>query len=173
MKKLLTALALAVSGSAYAAPISAAIAIPDEFILVNFAGSGLDWVYAGPVAAHEFGFNEVAPSSYRAGEGWRAATASEWAAHPLWNDFIAAGNPCGIASATTFADHSCYIYASEYWSSFSHVDAQDLAGRYGVRITPLEAQPWGITEFVVIDPSGVCWHIGQNTPGLEPVGRLP
>ena len=49
----------------------------------------------------------------------------------------------------------------------------DLAGRYGVRITPVTAQPWGITEFVLIDPCGVCWHIGQNTPGFEPVGRLP
>jgi uncharacterized glyoxalase superfamily protein PhnB len=55
----------------------------------------------------------------------------------------------------------------------AHVVAQDLAGRYGVRITPVTAQPWGITEFVVTDPSGVCWHIGQNTPGFEPVGRLP
>jgi hypothetical protein len=59
----------------------------------------------------------------------------------------------------------------EAWRA--HVDAQDLAGRYGARITPLTAQPWGIPEFVVIDPSGVCWHIGQNTPGFVPVGRLP
>ncbi len=55
----------------------------------------------------------------------------------------------------------------------AHVDAQDLAGRYGSRITPVKAQPWGITEFVLIDPCGVCWHIGQNTPGFEPVGRMP
>jgi hypothetical protein len=55
----------------------------------------------------------------------------------------------------------------------AHIDAQDLAGRYGVRITPVTAQPWGITDFTVTDPSGVCWHIGQNTPGFEPVGRLP
>lgn len=55
---------------------------------------------------------------------------------------------------------------------FAHVQAQDLAGRYGVRITPLVEQPWGITEFVVIDPAGVCWHIGQNTAGFAPVGRL-
>ncbi|OGB91360.1 MAG: glyoxalase [Burkholderiales bacterium RIFCSPLOWO2_12_FULL_67_210] len=55
----------------------------------------------------------------------------------------------------------------------AHVDAQDLAGRYGVRVTALEAQPWGITEFVLIDPAGVCWHIGQNTPGFEPVSRTP
>ena len=54
---------------------------------------------------------------------------------------------------------------------FDHVKTQDLAGRYGVRVTALERQPWGITEFVVIDPAGVCWHIGQNTPGFAPVGR--
>lgn len=55
----------------------------------------------------------------------------------------------------------------------AHVEAQDLAGRYGARLTPLVEQPWGITEFVLIDPSGVCWHIGQNTPDFPPTGRLP
>jgi uncharacterized glyoxalase superfamily protein PhnB len=54
----------------------------------------------------------------------------------------------------------------------AHVDAQRLDQRYGARITPMVEQPWGITEFVVIDPVGVCWHIGQNTPGFVPVGRL-
>ena len=55
----------------------------------------------------------------------------------------------------------------------AHVEAQDLDGRYGARLTPLVEQPWGITEFVLIDPSGVCWHIGQNTPDFPPTGRLP
>lgn len=55
----------------------------------------------------------------------------------------------------------------------AHVEAQDLAGRYGARLTPLVEQPWGITEFVLIDPTGVCWHIGQNTPDFPPTGRLP
>lgn len=54
---------------------------------------------------------------------------------------------------------------------FAHVQEQDLAKRHGARVTPLVDQPWGITEFVVIDPVGVCWHIGQNTPGFAPVGR--
>lgn len=54
----------------------------------------------------------------------------------------------------------------------AHVQSSDLAGRYGARVTALVEQPWGITEFVVIDPAGVCWHIGQNTPGFVPVGRL-
>ena len=54
----------------------------------------------------------------------------------------------------------------------AHVDAQRLEHRYGVRITPVVEQSWGITEFVVIDPAGVCWHIGQNTPGFAPVGGV-
>ena len=51
--------------------------------------------------------------------------------------------------------------------------AQDLTGRCGARLTPLVEQPWGVTEFVLIDPSGVCWHIGKNTPDFPPTGRLP
>ncbi|MCD6077657.1 MAG: Lactoylglutathione lyase [Ramlibacter sp.] len=45
----------------------------------------------------------------------------------------------------------------------------DLPGRYGVKVTETTEQPWGITEFVVIDPAGVCWHVGQNTPGFRRV----
>jgi len=56
---------------------------------------------------------------------------------------------------------------------FSHVRTADLAGMFGVQVTPLVDQPWGMTEFVVIDPSGVCWHIAQNIPGFQPVGRFP
>jgi len=55
----------------------------------------------------------------------------------------------------------------------SQVDQTNLVGRYGVRVTPVVEQAWGITEFTLNDPSGVCWCIGQNTPGFTPVGRLP
>lgn len=55
----------------------------------------------------------------------------------------------------------------------AHVDQADLVGRYGARITPVVEQPWGITDFTLTDPSGVCWRIGQTTPGFTPVGRLP
>jgi uncharacterized glyoxalase superfamily protein PhnB len=37
-----------------------------------------------------------------------------------------------------------------------------FAGRYGVRIIPPADQPWGMRDFVVIDPTGVLWRIGQN-----------
>ncbi len=73
-----------------------------------------------------------------------------------------------------FAENlAMHLLVHDVHAWFAHVAAQDLVGRYGAHVTPVQAQPWGITEFVVIDPSGVCWHIGQNTPGFQPVGRLP
>lgn len=66
-----------------------------------------------------------------------------------------------------------HLLVDDVQAWMAHVQAQELAGRFGVHVTAIQAQPWGITEFVVIDPSGVCWHIGQNTPGFQPMGILP
>ena len=131
MKKILLSLALAtgVFSNAQAVIIDSSTAIPTANILSNFNNSGLDWVYAGPIAPNEWGAGNIQPASYRAAEGWRTATAAEWAAHPLWNDFIAPGNPGGIVSPWgATINHTNYLYASEYWSNFSHVDVGDFAG---------------------------------------------
>lgn len=42
---------------------------------------------------------------------------------------------------------------------------QQLVERYGVRADPPEDRPWGMRDFVLIDPSGVLWRIGTN---IEP-----
>ncbi|MBS0592194.1 MAG: PEP-CTERM sorting domain-containing protein [Proteobacteria bacterium] len=118
------------SAAAAAAPqIDNSTPIPDARVLLNFGGSGLDWVYAGPIAPEEFGQFNIAPASYRAAEGWRAATAAEWAAHPDWDDFIVAGNPCNIAGPqNSYFNPACYLSAVEYWSdTFNHVDMGDFA----------------------------------------------
>lgn len=68
-----------------------------------------------------------------------------------------------------------HLLVKDVYAWFDKVVACDFPARFkqiGVRITPLQAQPWGMTEFVVIDPCGVCWHISQNTPGFQPVSRL-
>ncbi|MBE7367134.1 VOC family protein [Ramlibacter pallidus] len=71
-----------------------------------------------------------------------------------------------------FADNCVmHLLVADVHAWQRHVEQADLAGRYGAKVTPVTEQPWGITEFVVIDPAGVCWHIGQNTPGFRPVGR--
>jgi hypothetical protein len=129
MKKIFLGLALiaGVLSNAQAVIIDASTPIPTANILSNFNNSGLDWVYAGPIAPNEWGLGNIEPASYRAAEGWRTATAAEWAAHPLWTDFIAPGNPGNIVSPGFINNHSFYIYASEYWSDFSHVDVGDFA----------------------------------------------
>lgn len=44
-----------------------------------------------------------------------------------------------------------------------HAHAENaLKERYGVRVTSLEDQPWGMRDFTVTDPCGVCWRIGQD-----------
>ncbi|MCY1404840.1 hypothetical protein D9M71_200620 [compost metagenome] len=34
--------------------------------------------------------------------------------------------------------------------------------RYGVSVVPPQDQPWGMRDFILFDPSGVLWRIGQN-----------
>jgi len=49
------------------------------------------------------------------------------------------------------------------WHAMVHDSG--LAQRHGVRVTALEEQPWGMVDFTLTDPSGVCWRIGHNIPG--------
>ena len=40
--------------------------------------------------------------------------------------------------------------------------AQDITKKYQVTMTEPCLQPWNMTDFVIYDPSGVLWRIGQN-----------
>lgn len=73
----------------------------------------------------------------------------------------------------TFAENlALHILVEDVQAWSRHVAERRIAERYGVRVTPVTEQPWGITDFSVTDPCGVCWTIGQNTAGFTPVGRL-
>lgn len=127
MKKLIATLALSLgalaSMNSQAVIIDASTIIPDENILLNF--NGLDWVYAGPIGTGEWGPGNIEAPEYRAGEGWRYATAKEWALRPDWSDFII-GN-ASVNPESGFSDHSVYRFVSEYWSNFNHIDLNDAA----------------------------------------------
>lgn len=43
-----------------------------------------------------------------------------------------------------------------------HLHDAGIAATYGVQIGPVERQPWRMRDFVLFDPSGVLWRIGQN-----------
>lgn len=55
--------------------------------------------------------------------------------------------------------HLLVIDLDAWWD---YVQQQDLAEKYAIRVVPPAQQPWGMRDFVVIDPSGVLWRIGQN-----------
>lgn len=48
----------------------------------------------------------------------------------------------------------------ECW--WAHVQRAQLAERYDVRAIPPQDQPWAIRDFVLTDPTGVLWRIGQS-----------
>ena len=66
--------------------------------------------------------------------------------------------------ADNFMMHLLVEDVEAWWS---HVEIQGLIGRYGVKAEPPDDKPWGIGEFVIIDPSGVLWRIGQNIEHLS------
>lgn len=112
------------SAPAQAVIISNATPIPDSEVIINFNGTGLDWVYAGPIAPDEFGAGNIQNASYRAAEGWTNATAGQWAIKPTWQDFTRVGFAIPAANSG-FTDHSVYRFAAEYWGDFTHVDLND------------------------------------------------
>ena len=61
--------------------------------------------------------------------------------------------------ADNFMMHMLVHDVDAWWST---LQASNLAGNYGVQISPIVEQPWRMRDFVVFDPSGVLWRIGQN-----------
>ena len=64
--------------------------------------------------------------------------------------------------ADNFMMHLLVEDVEAWWR---HVEDQGLAARYGVRTEPPADRPWGMRDFVIIDPTGVLWRIAQNMPG--------
>ena len=63
------------------------------------------------------------------------------------------------ALAENFMMHILVEDVDAWWEQ---VRASGVVEKYGVRITPIELQPWQMRDFCLFDPSGVLWRIGQN-----------
>jgi catechol 2,3-dioxygenase-like lactoylglutathione lyase family enzyme len=44
-----------------------------------------------------------------------------------------------------------------------HVQTSGLLAKYGVHAEPPSDKPWGMRDFVIVDPTGVLWRIAENT----------
>jgi catechol 2,3-dioxygenase-like lactoylglutathione lyase family enzyme len=60
--------------------------------------------------------------------------------------------------ADNFMMHLLVEDVDAWWR---HVEAQELTDRYGVSAEAPADKPWGIRDFVITDPTGVLWRIGQ------------
>lgn len=47
---------------------------------------------------------------------------------------------------------------------WAKIQESNIAQKYGVNALPPEQRPWGMRDFVLIDPSGVLWRVAENTP---------
>jgi catechol 2,3-dioxygenase-like lactoylglutathione lyase family enzyme len=65
------------------------------------------------------------------------------------------------APADNFMMHMLVKDVDAWWR---RVRTQDLVGKYGVMAQPPEDREWGMRDFVLTDPTGVLWRIGQNKP---------
>lgn len=81
--------------------------------------------------------------------------------------YLHAGNCSFLLQKFHVEEHAAnfmmHLLVADVESWWRHVEAQKLAERYGVRVDPPEDRPWGMRDFVVLDPTGVLWRIAQNT----------
>ncbi len=65
--------------------------------------------------------------------------------------------------ATLANNFMMHLVVEDVAAWHAHIEQSGLAGRFNVKVTPVEQQPWGMCDFVIYDPSGVLWRIGQET----------
>ena len=55
-----------------------------------------------------------------------------------------------------------HLLVEDIRSWHQHINEAGIQKNYSVRVTDVIEQPWGMLDFVMDDPSGVLWRIGQN-----------
>jgi uncharacterized glyoxalase superfamily protein PhnB len=68
-------------------------------------------------------------------------------------------NFCADGFAENFMMHLLVEDVDAWWQK---VEKSGVVNKYGVKLWPIELQPWKMRDFCITDPSGVLWRIGQN-----------
>jgi len=55
-----------------------------------------------------------------------------------------------------------HLLVNDVDSWYQHVLSSGVVDKYQVNVTEPEDRPWKMRDFVLHDPSGVLWRIGQN-----------
>jgi uncharacterized glyoxalase superfamily protein PhnB len=66
--------------------------------------------------------------------------------------------------ARNFMMHLLVEDVDAWWH---HIQGLGIASKYGTKTEPPQDRPWGIRDFVIVDPTGVLWRIGQNISAIR------
>lgn len=65
--------------------------------------------------------------------------------------------------AKEFAENlMMHLLVEDVRSWYKHVKDSGVEGEYGIKVSEITEQPWGMLDFVIYDPSGVLWRVAQN-----------
>lgn len=68
-------------------------------------------------------------------------------------------NFCAEGFAENFMMHLLVEDVDAWWQK---VEKSGVVNKYGIKLWPIELQPWKMRDFCITDPAGVLWRIGQN-----------
>jgi hypothetical protein len=63
--------------------------------------------------------------------------------------------------AANFMMHLLVENVDAWWR---HVEVRQLQSKYKIMLEAPADRSWGLRDFVISDPTGVIWRIGQNMP---------
>ena len=55
-----------------------------------------------------------------------------------------------------------HVLVEDIHAWHDQVVSSGVTEKYGVTVTAIIKQPWGMWDFILHDPSGVLWRFGQN-----------
>jgi uncharacterized glyoxalase superfamily protein PhnB len=61
--------------------------------------------------------------------------------------------------ADNFQMHLIVTDVDTWWR---HIEEKGILSKYNSRSEPPADRPWGLRDFALVDPAGVCWRIGQD-----------
>jgi uncharacterized glyoxalase superfamily protein PhnB len=80
--------------------------------------------------------------------------------------YVRHGNVSFLLQNFYVAEHAknfmMHMLVEELDAWWRHVETQGLASRYDVYAEPPADRPWGLRDFVIVDPTGVLWRIAQS-----------
>ncbi len=55
-----------------------------------------------------------------------------------------------------------HLLVEDIQSWHQQILANNISEKYNITVGDITEQPWGMLDFIVSDPSGVLWRLGQN-----------